>query len=136
MVEVPVVDNKALERFRAENQGLRFKIDNLQKQATRSEELTSQIKSLEDQLLTASQPQAPVVEYQDKIVEKIVEVDRPADLRRAAALLSGSTLNTQDLSTDQIYDILQKSSEEEVKRKLGFWAIPLPKNNNSNEGKK
>ena len=36
-------------------------------------------------------------------------------------------LNKEDLSADQIYNILVKSSEEELKKKLGFWAIPLPK---------
>ena len=28
---------------------------------------------------------------------------------------------------DDIYNILVKSSEEELKQKLGFWAVPLPK---------
>ena len=33
----------------------------------------------------------------------------------------------QDLTEQQILEMLQKSSDEEVKRKLGFWAVQLPK---------
>ena len=42
-------------------------------------------------------------------------------------LWPASELNKEDLSADQIYKILVKSSEEELKQKLGFWAVPLPK---------
>ena len=41
--------------------------------------------------------------------------------------MAASELNKEDLSADQIYNILVKSSEEELKKKLGFWAINLPK---------
>ena len=35
-------------------------------------------------------------------------------------------MNKEDLSEGQIFKLLQKSSEEEVKKKIGFWAQPLP----------
>jgi hypothetical protein len=41
--------------------------------------------------------------------------------------MASSELNKEDLSADDIYNILVKSSEEELKQKLGFWAVPLPK---------
>jgi len=42
--------------------------------------------------------------------------------------MSRSELNKEDLTEDQIFELLQKASEADVKRKLGFWAVPLPKN--------
>ena len=72
-----------------------------------------------------------------KVVEKVVEVEKevpvevekPAsgDLKEAARLMAQSELNKEDLSEKQILDMLQKSSEEDVKKKIGFWATPLPK---------
>lgn len=59
-----------------------------------------------------------------------MEVERAStkDLREAARLMSRSELNKEDLTEDQIFELLQKASEADVKRKLGFWAVPLPKN--------
>ena len=60
--------------------------------------------------------------------EKIVTVEKSAsgDLMEAARLMASSEMNKEDLSESEIYKLLQKSSEEEVKRKIGFWAQPLP----------
>lgn len=60
--------------------------------------------------------------------EKPDTVERAAsgDLREAARLLASSEMNKEDLSEQEIYEMLQKGSEEEVKRKIGFWAMPLP----------
>ena len=41
--------------------------------------------------------------------------------------MANSELNKEDLSEDEILDLLQKTSEEEVRKKIGFWATPLPK---------
>ena len=62
--------------------------------------------------------------------EKIVTVEKTAsgDLREAARLMAVSEMNKEDLSEDDIYDLLQKGSEDEVKKKIGFWATPLPDN--------
>jgi hypothetical protein len=72
-----------------------------------------------------------VVEKQVVVEKEVpVEVERAAtgDLRQAARLLAASELNKEDLTADEIFNILKKGSDEDVKRKLGFWAIPLPKN--------
>ncbi len=77
------------------------------------------------------------VSVQPKIVEKIVEVDREVpveveraatkDLREAARLMARSELNKEDLAEEEIFSLLQKASEADVKKRLGFWAVPLPK---------
>ena len=54
-------------------------------------------------------------------------VEHDKQLRNAARLMSNSELNKEDLSADDIYDMLIKMSEDEVKKKIGFWAMPLPK---------
>jgi hypothetical protein len=67
-------------------------------------------------------------------VEKVVEVEKPVeveraatgDLHEAARLLANSEFNKEDLSAQEIFDLLQKVSEDEVKSRMGFWAMPLP----------
>lgn len=83
-----------------------------------------------------------IVNKQPEVVEKIVEVPvevpveiekaATGDLKHAAKLLAQSEFNKEDLTVDQIFEILQKSSEEEVRKKVGFWAVPLPKQDPSN----
>jgi hypothetical protein len=51
----------------------------------------------------------------------------PGDYRNAARLLANSEWNKEDLSEQDIYDMLIKMSEDEVRKKIGFWAMPLPK---------
>ena len=60
--------------------------------------------------------------------EKIVEVEKTAtgDLKEAARLMAQSEFNKEDLSEEDIYNLLQKSSEEDARKKIGFWAMPLP----------
>ena len=106
------------------------------KLAKENDSLKKQIKQME-----SAKPVETVVEV-EKIVEKIVEVEKEVpievervasgDLREAARLMANSEFNKEDLSEDTIFDILQKSSADEVKRKLGFWAVPLPKQDISN----
>jgi hypothetical protein len=83
------------------------------------------------------------IQKQPKEIEKIVEVEKvievqkevpvqvekaaSGDLKEAARLMANSELNKEDLTEEQIYDMLIKSSEEDVKKKIGFWAMPLPK---------
>ena len=63
-----------------------------------------------------------LLEQKPKVVEKKSE----SSLRDIAKILAGSELNKEDLSEEEIFELLQKDSEEEVKRKIGFWAMPLP----------
>jgi len=60
--------------------------------------------------------------------EKIVEVEKTStgDLKEAARLMAQSEFNKEDLSEEDIYNLLQKSSEEDARKKIGFWAMPLP----------
>jgi len=58
---------------------------------------------------------------------EVIEKASSNDLRDAARLMAQSELNKEDLSEDDIYNLLMKSSEEDVKKKIGFWAMPLPK---------
>ena len=94
--------------------------------------LKNTIKNLEEKLEAQPKEVEKIVE-----VEKVVEVEKEVpvevekvasgDLKEAARLMANSELNKEDLSEEQIYDMLIKSSEEDVKKKIGFWAMPLPK---------
>tara|TARA_B100000497_G_scaffold117500_1_gene142814 strand:- start:292 stop:1026 length:735 start_codon:yes stop_codon:yes gene_type:complete len=71
--------------------------------------------------------------YKEKVVEGPsrpvpVEIEVPAtgDLRSAATLIANSEMNVNDLSTKEILTMLKDLSAEEVNSKLGFWAVPLP----------
>lgn len=71
----------------------------------------------------------------EKVIEKIVHVEVPVeiekvatgDLNEAARLLSFSELNKEDLTEQEILALLQKTSEDDVKRRAGFWAMPMPR---------
>ena len=88
-------------------------------------EATETVKRLNNELLNL---QAQLKQEQQKEPE-VVEVEKAAtgDLKEAAHLMAISELNKEDLTEEQILEMLQKSSDEEVKRKLGFWAVQLPK---------
>lgn len=82
-----------------------------------NQKLKNHVISLQKELNTRS----------DQFEIEIVEKESTKDLRHAANIMAASELNKEDLSADDIYEILVKSSEEELKQKLGFWAVPLPK---------
>lgn len=111
------VDNTKIDQLTIDNQNLKKLINDLQKQ------LNEKPKEIEK-----------IVEV-EKIIEKPVEVEKAAtgDLREAARLMAVSELNKEDLSVQEIYDLLQKSSEEDVRKKIGFWAMPLPKDTDKPE---
>jgi len=64
---------------------------------------------------------------------EVVEKDSSKDLRRSAQLISASELNKEGLSAKEIFELLQKYSEEELNKQLGFWAVPLPTKDNDND---
>lgn len=119
-VEVPVIqeDTAKIDQLLKDNSALKSRIRDLEKS----------------------------VSVQPKIVEKIVEVEKQVpveveraatkDLREAARLMARSELNTEDLSEDAIFNLLQKASEEDVRKKLGFWAVPLPKTDSTDNTNK
>jgi multisubunit Na+/H+ antiporter MnhG subunit len=97
------------------------------------EQLKTDNRSLKKKLVELQKKLAQKPNTVEKIVEVErqvpVEVEKPAtqDLADAAKLMARSVLNKEDLTEEEILAILQKSSEDEVRRKLGFWAVPLPK---------
>lgn len=85
--------------------------------------LHKKIRELEE--LLQQKPKEVVKEIEKEVP---VEIEKAAtgDLKEAARLLAGSEFNKEDNSEKEIYNMLQKLSEDEVKRKIGFWAMPLP----------
>ena len=77
------------------------------------------------------------VNKEPEVIEKeiVKEIEKPAsgDLKEAARLMAQSEFNKEDLTEEQIYNMLQKTSEEDVKKKIGFWAMPLPKTDTDNK---
>lgn len=71
-----------------------------------------------------------VVREVEKDVFHIVEKESTNDLKTAARLLAKSEFNKEDLPEQEIYDMLIKMSEDEVRAKIGFWATPLPQTDN------
>ena len=108
---VQVQDTQALNLISDDNKKLKKRLVELERLVNKQPEVVEKIVEIE------------------KVVEVPVEVERAAtgDLREAARLLAFSEFNKEDLTTDQIFEMLQKSSADEVKKKLGFWAVPLPK---------
>lgn len=110
-------DNTKIDQLTSDNQNLKKIIDQLENQ----------------------------VKEKPKEIEKIVEVEKEipvevekaatGDLKEAARLMANSELNKEDLSEEQIYNMLIKSSEEDVRRKIGFWAQPLPTDTDDNTNK-
>ena len=87
--------------------------------------LKKMINDLENQVKETPKEIEKIVEVEKEVP---VEVEKAAtgDLREAARLMATSELNKEDLTEKEIFDLLQKSSEEDVRRKIGFWAQPLP----------
>lgn len=88
--------------------------------------LKGRIRELETEMKQPLQATEKIVEVEKEV---IVEVERAAtkDLREAARLMARSELNKEDLAEEEIFSLLQKASEADVKKRLGFWAVPLPK---------
>jgi len=63
----------------------------------------------------------------NNIEPEVIETPSTRDLSEAARLMAKSELNKEDLSHEQILKILTECSDAELKNKLGFWAVPLPK---------
>lgn len=57
------------------------------------------------------------------------------NLREAARLLVNSDFNKEDLSEQEIVELLTKLSEDEVNSALGFWAVPLPSEDSDSNNK-
>ena len=84
------------------------------------EELEKYNQTLQSQINTLTE------EVEKKVEPEVIQKAAEGDLRDAARLIAQSELNKEDLTEEEIFNLLQKSSEDEVKRKIGFWAMPLP----------
>ena len=85
---------------------------------------TKQIEKLNKQITAL---QSVIKNLEDTPTEvKEVEKESTGDLKDAAKLMATSELNKEDLTEQEIYNILLKNSEDGVKEKIGFWAMPLP----------
>ena len=99
-------------------------VEVLKEDTTKIESLNTEIEKLKKH---NTQLEKDLNNKEDRVEIEIVEKESTKDLRHAANIMASSELNKEDLSADDIYNILVKSSEEELKQKLGFWAVPLPK---------
>ena len=66
------------------------------------------------------------LEKQLAIKPSVVEKANANNLIEAARIMSESEFNKEGYTEEEILNMLNKTSEEEVNRQLGFWAIPLP----------
>jgi hypothetical protein len=68
------------------------------------------------------------LEKLESVQSSVITREVPQDeLMEAARLMSLSDLNKEDLSAQDIYDMMLETSDSEVRDKVGFWAVPLPK---------
>lgn len=96
------------------------------------DEITKAYRELEKKYLTALKE---IDRLNDVLEQDQHPVEHDKQLRNAARLMSNSDLNTEDLTAEEIYDMLIKMSEDEVKKKIGFWAMPLPKDSSNSTNK-
>ena len=112
-------DNSKLDKLSSDNKTLKHLVLDLQQQLDKKPKEVEKIVEVE------------------RIVEKPVEVEKAAtgDLKEAARIMASSELNKEDLSEEEIFNLLQKSSEEDVRKKIGFWAQPLPTDTDQSSNK-
>lgn len=63
-----------------------------------------------------------------KIVEELVQEEQPdiSQLQQVAKHLAQSKANKNNMTEEEIVEVLASSTKSEAKTKLGFWAVPLP----------
>lgn len=72
------------------------------------------------------------LEQQLAVKPSVVEKANANNLIEAARIMSESEFNKEGYTEEEILNMLTKTSEEEVNRQLGFWAIPLPSDEKDN----
>ena len=112
--------NPADKKLKQKNLVLSAEIEELKKQKQEVKEVIVEV---------------PVTEFVETAPE-VIEKESSKDLHEAARLMAQSEFNREDLSEEQIYKILIKESEDEVKKKIGFWAMPLPTDTTTPTNKK
>ena len=122
-------DNREIERLTAE-------IEKLEKKLKIKPKVVEKIVEVPVEKIV--EVPVEIVREIEKVVEgprrpKVIEKDATGDLLGAATLIANSELNVNDLSTDEVLNMLKDLSQEEVNKQLGFWAIPLPKDGDQDE---
>ena len=122
-------DNREIDRLKAEIEKLENKLKVKPKEVE---------KIVEVPVEKIIEVPVEIVKEIEKVVEgprrpKVIEAPATGDLLGAATLIANSELNVNDLSSDEVLNMLKQLSEEEVNKQLGFWAIPLPKNGDVDE---
>lgn len=137
IVEVPVEVEKIVEkRIEVPVERVIVRTD-----TSKIEELTKDNNRLKNYVLTLQRDleKKPTEIEVEKVVERVVnvpvEIEKVAsnDLKEAARLLATSEMNKEDLTEEEIYNILMQSSEKDVRKRIGFWATPLPKADKDND---
>lgn len=122
-----------------EKRTLDRKIERLSKQVNKLKDQTASLEKTDNEKILAltAEVEQLIEERERFLQEEQMRTERDKDeLRKTAHMLSNSELNKEDLSEEEIYVLLKKTSEEDVKRKMGFWAVPLPNVNKSSDNKK
>lgn len=118
-------DNSEIDRLTAE-------IEKLEKKLKIKPKVVEKIVEVPVEKIVEVPVEIEVVREIEKVTEgprrpKVIEAPATGDLLGAATLIANSELNVNDLSTNEVLNMLKELSEEEVNKQLGFWAIPLPK---------
>ena len=120
IVEVPGPE-RIVEKINPADKKLKQKNLVLEKEIEELKKREPEVKIVEKEVIV----EVPVTEFVDTKPE-VIEKEASQDLHEAARLMAQSEFNKEDLSVSQIYKMLLRQSEEEVKKKIGFWAMPLP----------
>lgn len=107
-----------------------IKLKNAQEQSPQVREVVMPVSSKAERMYI---DKIRLLEQQLKALKE--ESTPSSNLEEAARLLVNSDFNKEDLSEKEIFDILQKLSEDEVNKALGFWAVPLPSEDNDTPNK-
>ena len=130
IVEVPGPE-RIVEKINPADKKLKQKNLVLEKEIQELKKRKPEVKIVEKEVIV----EVPVTEFIDSKPE-VIEKESSQDLHEAARLMAQSEFNKEDLSVSQIYKMLLKESEDEVKKKIGFWAMPLPTDSQQPTNKK
>ena len=97
----------------------------IEKDNEETQKLKNRIIELEEEIQQVRKSKEVVKEVVKQVPVAVTE-STENDLRHTARLLVNSELNKEDLSEEELIVLLQRSSEDDVKRQIGFWATPLP----------
>lgn len=63
-----------------------------------------------------------------KMVEELVQEEQPdiSQLQQAARHLANSKANKNNMTEEEIVEVLASTTKSDARTKLGFWAVPLP----------